>query len=200
MELDLNSPIVGVVVGIVAGIGLIVLSRYARRLPEPVGGLLRLQAGSVSFTEVFGVFLLGYAIGTLANGPPTQTGAASGPGPARLPAGRFGGGFNPFARGGLPVATGTAFGFLWFMYRVDIVGRLSNPQSHKSVAAIIGAQAQAVEDIPAGGHGQITFRDPSGNLVGIIASADVDVPRGTLVRIVGTKGLNPLVVPEAPPG
>jgi len=200
VELDLNSPIVGVVVGIVAGIGLIVLSRYARRLPEPMGGLLRLQAGSVSFTEVFGVFLLGYAIGTLANGPPTQAGAPSGPGPARLPAGRFGGGFNPFARGGLPVATGTAFAFLWFMYRVDIVGRLSNPQSHKSVAAIIGAQAQAVEDIPAGGHGQITFRDPSGNLVGIIASADVDVPRGTLVRIVGTKGLNPLVVPDAPPG
>ena len=200
MELDLNSPILGVVVGIVAGIGLIVLSRYARRLPEPMGGLLRLQAGSVSFTEVFGVFLLGYAIGTLANGPPTQAGAPSGPGPARLPAGRFGGGFNPFARGGLPVATGTAFAFLWFMYRVDIVGRLSNPQSHKSVAAIIGAQAQAVEDIPAGGHGQITFRDPSGNLVGIVASADVDVPRGTLVRIVGTKGLNPLVVPDAPPG
>jgi len=115
VELDLNSPIVGVVVGIVAGIGLIVLSRYARRLPEPVGGLLRLQAGSVSFTEVFGVFLIGYAIGTLANGPPTQTGAPSGPGPARLPAGRFGGGFNPFARGGLPVATGTAasISFAW---------------------------------------------------------------------------------------
>lgn len=197
--LDLNSPIVGVVVGIIAGAGLIALSRYARGLPEPIGGLVRLQAGSVSFTEVFGVFLLGYAIGSLANGPPSQTGAPSGPGPARIPVGRFGGGFNPLARGGLPVATGTAFAFLWFMYRVDIVGRLSNPQSGKSVNAIIGAQAQAVEEIPAGGHGQITFRDPTGNLVGIMASADVHVPRGTRVRIVGTKGLNPLVVPEVPP-
>lgn len=97
------------------------------------------------------------------------------------------------------MATGTAIAFLWFMYRVDIVGRLSNPQSGKSLTAIIGAHAQAVEDIPARGHGQITFRDPTGNLVGIMASVDVHVPRGTQVRIVGIKGLNPLVVPEAPP-
>ena len=85
-----------------------------------------------------------------------------------------------------------------FLVRIDIIGKLSNPQSGKAVAAIVGAEAQAVEDIPPGGHGQITFRDPTGSIVGIIASADVHVPRGTRVRIVGTKGLNPLVVPEAP--
>jgi hypothetical protein len=31
-----------------------------------------------------------------------------------------------------------------------------------------------------------------------MAAADVYVPRGTRVRIVGTKGLNPLVVPDTP--
>jgi membrane-bound ClpP family serine protease len=78
------------------------------------------------------------------------------------------------------------------------VAKLTNPQSHKSVTAIIGAEAQAVEDIPAGGHGQITFRDPGGSLVGVMASADVHVTSGSRVRIVGTKGLNPLVVPDTP--
>ena len=194
--LDLNSPIVGVAVGIIAGIALLALSRYARGLPEPIAGLARLQAGEVSFTEVFGMFVLGYGIGTLVNGPSSQPSGT--PGPPGL-GGRFGGGFNPFARGGLPVATGTAFAFLLFLYRFDIVGKMSNPQSHKSVTAIIGKEAQAVEDIPAGGHGQITFRDPGGTLVGVMASAEVHVPRGARVRIVGTKGLNPLVVPEAPP-
>ena len=195
--LDLNSPIVGVVVGIVAGVGLILLSRYALSLPAQVAGLVRLQAGEVSFTEIFGMFVLGYGIGTLVNGPPSQSGAPSGPGGIPI-GGRFGGGFNPFARGGLPVATGTALAFLMFLYRIDIVARLTNPQSNKSVTAIIGAEAQAVEDIPAGGHGQITFRDPGGSLVGVMASADVHVTSGSRVRIVGTKGLNPLVVPEKP--
>jgi hypothetical protein len=53
-----------------------------------------------------------------------------------------------------------------------------------------------MEDIPAGGHGQIRFRDPGGTLVGVMAAADVDVPRGSRVRIVGTRGLNPLVAPK----
>jgi membrane protein implicated in regulation of membrane protease activity len=94
---------------------------------------------------------------------------------------------------------GTTLALITFLIRIDIIGKLSNPQSGKSVTAIIGAEAQAVEDIPAGGHGQITFRDPTGNLVGVMASADVQVSRGTRVRIVGTKGLNPLVVPDTPP-
>jgi membrane-bound ClpP family serine protease len=185
-----------VIVGIVAGVALIALSHWAKGLSEPVAGIVRLQAGEVSFTEVFGMFVLGYGIGTLVNGP---TSAAAGPpGPPGVVVGRFGGGFNPFARGGIPVGTGFAFAFLMFLYRIDIIGKLSNPQTHKSVTAIIGAEAEAVEDIPAGGHGQITFRDPGGSLVGVMASADVHVPRGTRVRIVGTRGLNPLVVPETP--
>jgi membrane protein implicated in regulation of membrane protease activity len=191
---DANSPIVGAVLGIVVGFALFVLSRYARRLPEPIGGLVRLEAGGVSFTEIFAVFALGYGIGSLATEPSSPRGA-----PPLPPGGRFiGGPFNPFLRGGLQVAVGTTLALITFLYRVDIIGKLSNPQSHKSVAAIIGAEALAVEDIPAGGHGQITFRDPGGSLVGVMASADVPVARGARVRIVGTKGLNPLVVPDTP--
>ena len=192
--LDLNSPIVRAALGIVVGIALFVLSRYGRRLPEPIRGFVRLEAGGVSFTEIFAVFAIGYGIGSLASESPT---AARGTPPPV--GGRFGGGrFDPFLRGGLPVAVGTTFALIAFLFRIDIIGKLSNPQSGKSVTAIIGAEAQAVDEIPAGGHGQITFRDPTGNLVGVMASADVHVTRGTRVRIVGTKGLNPLVVPDTP--
>jgi hypothetical protein len=194
--LDLNSPIIRAALGIVVGVALLVLSRYARRLPEPLRGFARLEAGGVSFTEIFAVFAIGYGIGSLASESPTA--ARGGPPPPPV-GGRFSGGaFNPFLRGGLPVAVGTTFAVITFLFRIDIIGKLSNPQSGKSVAAIIGAEAQAVEDIPPGGHGQITFRDPTGSVVGIIATADVPVTRGMRVRIVGTKGLNPLVVPETP--
>jgi membrane protein implicated in regulation of membrane protease activity len=191
--LDASSPIVGVVLGVSTGV-VLVFSRFARGLPEPIRGLVRLELGDVSFTEVFGVFVLGYSIALLLSGPATPSSS----GPPRPPGGRFVGGFNPLARAGLPVITGMLLAFLTILYRVDIIGRLTNPQSHNAVKAIIGAQAQAVEDIPAGGHGQITFRDPAGTVVGIMASAEVDISRGSRVRIVGTKGLNPLVVPEAP--
>jgi len=190
--LDLNSPIVRAALGIVVGIALLVLSRYARRLPEPIRGFVRLEAGGVSFTEIFAVFAIGYGIGSLASESPTAARGAPPPVGGRLGGGRF----DPFLRGGLPVAVGTTFALITFLFRIDIIGKLSNPQSGKSVTAIIGAEAQAVDEIPAGGHGQITFRDPTGNLVGVIASADVHVTRGTRVRIVGTKGLNPLVVPD----
>ena len=193
--LDLSSPIVRAALGIVVGVALLVLSRYARSLPEPLRGFVRLEAGGVCFTEIFAVFAIGYGIGSLASESPTATRGA----PPPPVGGRFGGGrFDPFLRGGLPVAVGTTFALLAFLFRIDIIGKLSNPQSGKSVTAIIGAEAQAVDEIPAGGHGQITFRDPTGNLVGVIASADVHVTRGTRVRIVGTKGLNPLVVPDTP--
>ena len=196
--LDLNSPIVGVVVGIVAGAALIALSHRAKGLPEPVAGIVRLQAGEVSFTEIFGTFVLGYGIGTLVNGP---TSAAGGPpGPPGVVVGRFGGGFNPFARGGIPVGTGFAFAFLMFLYRIDIVGKLSNPQTHKSVTAITARRPSRSRTSRPAGTDRSRFRDPGGTLVGVMARADVHVPRGTRVRIVGTRGLNPLVVPETPQG
>ena len=202
--MDPDSPIFGVVFALVLGIALIVLSRVALGLSDPVAGIVRLQTGTVSFTEIFGVFLIAYALIALVMGPPSATSGAPtrGPGPGGgVVVGRFG----PAAtllRGGPAVTGGFAVAFVWSLYRFDVLGRLTNPQSHKSVAAIIGTLAEAVEDIPAGGHGQITFRDPGGTLVGIIAASDTFVPRGARVRIVGTRGLNPLVVlleqPAAP--
>jgi membrane protein implicated in regulation of membrane protease activity len=183
-----------VVAAIAAGLVLLVLSRFAKRLGEPARGLLRLSLGEVSFTEVFGMFLLAYGIASLIAGP--RTPAAGGP---PVPVGGrvfIGGPFNPLARAPLPVLAGTIAALITFLYRFDIIGKMTNPSSHRSVTAIIGAEARAVEDIPAGGHGQITFRDPVGTLVGIMATSEADVPRGSHVRIVGTKGLNPLVVLE----
>jgi hypothetical protein len=199
-DIDLSSPIIAVVTSIVVGIALVFLSRYARGLGDPAMSLLRLSVGEVSFTEVFGMFLIAYGIGALIVGP---RGLATS-GPPGVPVGvggRFiGSPFSPLARAGLPIVAGTAVAVLTFLYRFDIIGKMTNPPSHRSVAAIIGAEARAVEDIPAGGHGQITFRDPGGTLVGIIAAAEVDVPRGSRVWIVGTKGLNPLVALETEAG
>lgn len=197
--MDIESPIFGVIVALVVGLALIVVSRLARGLPDTASGFVRLAVGEVSFTEIFGVFLLGYAIGALIAGPPSETSG----GPPRPPGVIVGGRFGPagaLLRGGPAVSTGFALAFLWTLYRFDVVGRLTNPQSHKSVAAIIGTLADAVEDIPAGGHGQITFRDPGGTLVGIMAASEMHVPRGARVRIVGTKGLNPLVELAEGPG
>ena len=144
------------------------------------------------------MFVVGYSVATLISGSPAPS-SSSGPPRPPIGGGRFiGGGFNPLARAGLPVATGMLLAFLTVLYRVDIIGRLTNPQSHNAVTAIIGAEAEAVDDIPAGGHGQIRFRDPTGNLVGIVASSEVHISRGSRVRIVGTVGLNPLIVPDAP--
>ena len=194
--MDFDSPIFGVLVALALGVALIVLSRIARRFDDPIAGIVRLQTGNVSFTEIFGVFLVTYGVVALFTGPPSEAsgGPSRGPGP-----GGFGGGgrFGPAAtilRGGPAVTAGFGVAFAWALYRFDVLSRLSNPQSHKSVAAIIGTVAEAVEDIPAGGHGQITFRDPGGTLVGIIAASDTFIRRGARVRIVGTKGLNPLVV------
>ncbi|MDQ2953037.1 MAG: hypothetical protein M3R54_12340 [Chloroflexota bacterium] len=196
VDISLEAPIVGVVIGLVAGLGLVGLAGWSRRLADPLRGLLRLSMGDVSFTEVLGMFLIGYALGSLVSGPPTPVG-----GPPLPPGGgRFiGGPFNPFLRGGLPVTAGIALAFITVLIRADVIGKLTTPQSHKSVSAIIGGEALVVEDIPAGGHGQITFRDPGGTLVGIMATSDVLVTRGSRVRIVGTRGLNPLVVPETEP-
>ncbi len=198
--LDANNPIVGAALGIVVGLALLLLTRYARRLREPIRGFVRLQTGDVSFTEVFGMFLIGYAIGSLVSGPPTPVG-----GPPVPPGGRFvRGPFNPFLRASLPLTAGVAVAFITIVIRADLIGRLQvlfagSSQSHKSVAAIIGGEALVVEDIPAGGHGQITFRDPGGSLIGIMATSDVAVARGSRVRIIGTRGLNPLVRPETGP-
>lgn len=192
-----GGPIFTLVAALVGGVALIALSRYARGLPEPTGGFVRLSLGDVSFTEIAGMFLIGYAIGTLVAGMPTEQ--QSGPPAPPVGVGRrfIGVGFGGGLRGGLPATTGMAFALLTLLYRVDILSRIGTPGSapSKSVHDIIGTDAKAAEDIPAGGHGQITYRDALGRLQAVVAASDVDVPRGASVRIVGTKGLNPLITP-----
>jgi membrane protein implicated in regulation of membrane protease activity len=184
-----ERPIFRVAAALFGGIALVGISQIARRLPERLRGSIRLELGNVSFVEIFGIFLIGYAIGALVAGPSPDP-----PGPPRP---GIGGRFGFLTRGGAtPVTFAFALAFFALLWRYDILGRLTNPQSHKSVAAIIGSDAEAMEDIPAGGHGQIRFRDPGGTLVGVMAASDVDVPRGSWVRIIGTKGLNPLVAPK----
>jgi membrane protein implicated in regulation of membrane protease activity len=195
--MDLSTPLARIVLALVGGIALVLVARFARGLPDPLRGFVRLRWGDASFTEIFGFFLIGYAIGSLVAGP-DETSSSSRPGGG----GGFIGRFRGLGRGGvfggnLAVATGFVLAAVVFLYRIDIISKITNPQSHKSVAAIIGSDAEAMEDIPAGGHGQIRFRDPGGTLVGVMAASDVDVPRGSWVRIVGTKGLNPLVVPKS---
>ena len=176
-----------------AGLALIALDRAAARLPDPLRGLLRLSMGTVRFTEVFGVFLIGYSLGAFVTG----ANQGGGPGPrGGFPVGRFGGGFNPLSREGLPFTVGLTFAIVTILYRADLFARLSNTMSPApGLDAIVGVEAQVVEHIPAGGKGQITFRDPIGNLVSVVGTADVDIPAGTRARIVGARGLDPLVVP-----
>jgi membrane protein implicated in regulation of membrane protease activity len=199
LHMDLSSPIARLLIALFGGVALILLARFARRLPDPLRSFVRLSVGEASFTEIVGVFLIGYAIGSFVGGPDDASGGSSrGPGGV---VGRFRGlGRGGVFGGSVAVATGFVLAALVFLYRIDILSKITNPQSHKSVAAIIGSDAEAMEDIPAGGHGQIRFRDPGGTLVGVMAAADVDVPRGSWVRIVGTKGLNPLVVPKTRTG
>ena len=195
--MDFDSPIFGVLLALVAGIVFIVLSRLGLGMRDPLRGIVRLSVGEVSFTEIFGVFFLGYAVGALIAGPnPESTSGVPRPGGGVIIGRGFGGPAGALLRGGPAVTGGLGLAFVWALYRFDVIGRLTNPQSHKSVAAIVGTVAEAVEDIPAGGHGQITFRDPGGTLVGVMAASDVPVRRGSHVRIVGTRGLNPLVIPN----
>src|SRR5256885_1196003 len=52
--------------------------------------------------------------------------------------------------------------------------------------------------IGAGGYGQITIRDAMGYPLSAGATADTDIPTGTPVRVIGTKGLELVVAPRPP--
>src|SRR3954471_15534636 len=184
-RVDLSSPLYVALLAIVGGVTLIAVSRYARGLADPLQGFIRLSLGDVSFTEVFGVYLIGFAIGTLVSGLPSDSPTPNGP--PRPPIG-IGGRFTNFGnqlRGGLPATTGFAFALITILYRVDVVGRLFSPQAtgYKSATDFVGTIGEAVEDIPAGGHGQITYRDQNARLAAVMAASDVNVSRGTRVRI-----------------
>ena len=199
--MDFGGPLYVALLALAGGVALVALSRYGRGFADPLRGFIRLSLGDVSFTEVFGLYLIGFAIGTLVSALPSDSSSGPSGGPPRPPIG-IGGRFISIGnqlRGGLPATTGFAFALVTVIYRLDVIGRLFSPQAtgYKSPSDFVGTLGEAVEDIPAGGHGQITFRDQNERLVGVMAASDVNIARGTRVRIVGTRGLNPLIVPDA---
>jgi membrane-bound ClpP family serine protease len=190
-----DAPIYGLVV--VIGIMLIVLARWAARRPGTRWeSLVALRIGDVLFTEILGVFLVGYAIGSLvapqldSGGPPGPPGRG-GPGPS----GRFGGAFSGNR---LPLLLGIVLAAIAAAVRIDWTDHLlRGPSKGNTLTTYIGWDAKVVAPIRAGEFGEIALPDGSGNVMAVVATAETDIALGTLVRVTGTKDLNLVVAPIA---
>jgi membrane-bound ClpP family serine protease len=190
-----DAPIYGLVV--VIGIMLIVLARWAARRPGTRWeSLVALRIGDVLFTEIFGVFLVGYAIGSLvapqldSGGPPGPPGRG-GPGPS----GRFGGAFSGNR---LPLLLGIVLAAIAAAVRIDWTDHLlRGPSKGNTLTTYIGWDAKVVAPIRAGAFGEIALPDGSGNVMAVVATAETDIALGTPVRVTGTKDLNLVVAPIA---
>lgn len=184
-----------------AGVALIVIARWATRRGGRADALIALRVGSVLFTEVLGAFLVGYGIGAIVA---VQMGpaAASPGGPPRppIPVGgrlRGFGGFQPFDPDNLPTTLGAVAALVAVLIRIDIPGLFTPAKTRDPLAGYIGWDARVIAPIRAGGFGEIALHYPDGNIRSVAATADVDVPAGERVVVVGTRDLN-LVVAPAP--
>jgi hypothetical protein len=59
----------------------------------------------------------------------------------------------------------------------------------------VGESARALEAIAAGSSGDVSVTGPDGDLMAVIAVADVDVPKGSALTVTGVRGLNLVVAP-----
>jgi membrane-bound ClpP family serine protease len=59
----------------------------------------------------------------------------------------------------------------------------------------VGESARALEAIPAGSSGDVSVTGPHGDLMAVIAVADVEVPKGSALTVTGVRGLNLVVAP-----
>ena len=192
-----DAPIYGLVV--VIGIMLIILARWAARRPGTRWeSLVALRIGDVLFTEVFGVFLIGFGIGSLvapqldSGGPPGPPGRGGGPGPG----GRFGGAFSGNR---LPILLGVVLAVIRTAVAIDWTDHLlRGPSKGNTLTTYIGWDARVVAPIRAGQFGEIALPDGSGNAMAVVATAETDIPLGAQVRVVGTKDLNLVVAPISP--
>jgi membrane protein implicated in regulation of membrane protease activity len=180
-------------IAVTVGLALVVLARWASHVRGSKRDLwIALRLGDVLITEILGAFLLGYGLGGLI--APPDAAAANRPPGAFGPPGRFGG-FSP----NLPVTLGAVGAAIAVFTRLDLSGlalRGSSPRNGLSM--YLGSDAQVIAPISAGGFGQITMRDAMGYPLSAVATADTDLPEGTPVRVVGTKGVNLLVAPVSP--
>ena len=180
-------------IAVTVGLLLVGLARWASQVSGSRRDLwIALRLGDVLVTEILGAFLLGYGLGGLIAAP--DAAAANGP-PGRFgPVGRFGG-FSP----NLPVTLGVVGAAIAVLTRLDLSGlalRGSSPRNGLSM--YMGSDASVIAPISAGGFGQIAMRDSMGYPLSAVATADTDIPEGTPVRVVGTKGVNLLVAPVSP--
>ena len=177
---------------VLAGLGLIVLARWAHRRGARWESFVALRVGDVLFTEVLGAFLIGFGLGSLV-APQLERGGVGGP-PG---AGGFGGRFGGFGGDRLPFTLGLVAALIAALGRIDVRDLLfRGPQARDTLATYIGWDARVVRRIPAGGFGEIALRDASGNFRSIVATAETDIATGSAVRVIGTKDLN-LVVAAA---
>ena len=188
-----GSPDAKFMVALAIGLGLIVLARWASRTRgTKLDSWVALRMGDVLFTEVAGAFLLGYGIGGLIAQPDTVV--AGGPPGGTVIGGRFGrlGG----AATGLQYTLAIVGAGIAILTRLDWSGILLRGSTPKNgLSTYIGRDANVIAPISAGGYGQIAMKDGMGYPLAAVATAEVDIPKGTPVKVVGTKGSNLLVAP-----
>lgn len=174
----------------VLGLALIAIARWAgRRRGTRWDSLVALRSGDVLLTEVVGAFIVGYAVGAII-APPGR--AAAGP---PVPPGRFGG---VGSLRSLPVFLGIVGALVSILTRIDVRDLLLGGRAARNpVRSYIGWNARVIAAIPAGGFGEILMRDGIGNVMSIAATADMELPVGTEVRVVATRDLNIVVAPLA---
>jgi membrane-bound ClpP family serine protease len=178
-------------VALVIGFALIGLARWASRVPGTRSdSWVALRMGNVLFTEVIGAFLVGYGLGGVISDP--QAAVAGGGPPGRFaPVGRFGG-----LTANLPLALGVVGAGIAVLTRLDLSGlALRGATPRNGLSMYVGWDAQVIVPIAAGGFGQIAMRDGMGYPLAAVATAEMDLAKGTPVRVIGTKGLNLLVAP-----
>jgi membrane protein implicated in regulation of membrane protease activity len=190
-ELTTGDAKFGIAVGL--GLALIVLARWASRTRgTKLDSWVALRMGDVLFTEVAGAFLLGYGLGGLISQPDAVARGGS-PGGTVI-GGRFGrlGG----AATGLQYTLAMVGAAIAVLTRLDLSGLVLRGSTPKNgLATYIGRDANVIAPITAGGYGQIAMKDGMGYPLSAVATAEMDIPNGTPVKVVGTKGSNLLVAP-----